>query len=122
MTVSKELYLAILSMDSYSRGSGAGIADGGKDDPDCLGEAGSEIGHAIVKKVDLPTGSQAAGFYAVAYTMGEGPDVPSESQGKTILSCRGTDAPVDDLKGWLIGAGAAGRFTQCGAAMELSGI
>jgi hypothetical protein len=29
MTVSKDLLLAILAMDSYNRGYGAGISDGG---------------------------------------------------------------------------------------------
>lgn len=57
----------------------------------------------------------AAGLYALAYTMGSGPDVPHELQGKTIISYRGTDNPsifasgvsggADITLGWLAGAG-----------------
>ena len=94
MTISKELFLAILSMDTYNRGDGAGIADGintgeGGEDLDGLGKAGSKIGSATVKAVDLPSGSQTAGFYAVAYTMGA--DAPEGLAGKTVISYRGTD-------------------------------
>ena len=32
MTISKELFLAILSMDAYDREYRAGLADGGEDD------------------------------------------------------------------------------------------
>ena len=91
MSISKELFLAILSMDAYNRGYGAGIADGGKDDIDGLGRIGSHIGSATVKNDNNSTAAQASGFYAVAYTMGGGPDVPPELQGKTIISYRGTD-------------------------------
>ena len=97
MTISKELYLALLSMDAYNRGYGAGIADGGTSDMDGLGEAG-HIGNAtLLTRADIGInnaqydGWQAVGFYAVAYTMGSGSDVPPELQGKTIISYRGTD-------------------------------
>ncbi len=113
MTISKELFLSILAMDSYNRGYGAGIADGDSNDTNGLGEAGSQIGSATVKAVELPFGSQAAGFYAVAYTVGAG--VEGITPGTTIISYRGTDGltlgadPVaggsDILNGWLAGAG-----------------
>lgn len=54
MTISKELYLAILSMDAYNRGYGAGIADGGKADTDGLGEAGSQIGKQQLRQLICP--------------------------------------------------------------------
>jgi hypothetical protein len=117
MTLSKELYLATLSMDAYNRGYGAGIADGGEGDADGLGESG-QIGSArvIIPSAvgrDDPTSAawQAAGFYAVAYTMGSGPDVPPELQGKTIISYRGTDFTpktdfaADQTEDWPLGAG-----------------
>jgi hypothetical protein len=65
MSISEDLFMAILSMDSYNRGYNAAIEDGilGDDGkPDGLGEAGSKIGTAVVKDVDLPTGSEEAGF------------------------------------------------------------
>ncbi|MBH1974060.1 MAG: hypothetical protein I8H94_03185 [Rhodobacteraceae bacterium] len=90
MTISKDLYLAILSMDSYNRGYGAGIADGGENDPDGLGLGGS-IGAASIKTLDELgvtvsdyAAWQAAGFYAVAY------DDPTYGR---IISYRGTDNP-----------------------------
>jgi len=64
MTFSKDLFLAILSMDSYDRGYEAGVADGvnvngdGRD-IDGLGEAGTQIGAAIAKDSDLPGGTIA---------------------------------------------------------------
>lgn len=108
MTISKDLYLAILSMDSYNRGYGEGI--GG------LGGLGSGIGNATILTDSETVAAtkavaQAAGFYAVAYTFGTGPDVPSELQGKTIISYRGTDfSPAGDLfrdidHGWALGDG-----------------
>ncbi len=99
MQITEELFLAILSMDAYNRGYGAGIEDGipGVDgELDGLGEAGHRIGDATVKDVDLPSGSEAAGFYAVAY----------EWNGQTVISYRGTDnygvtdSASDVYSGW----------------------
>jgi hypothetical protein len=42
MTISKDLFLAILSMDAYNRGYGAGIADGDDSDLDGLGLGGTD--------------------------------------------------------------------------------
>jgi Ca2+-binding RTX toxin-like protein len=74
MTISSDLFMSILSLDAYNRGYGAGISG--------LGGTGSEIGNATILDVDIPTNSQAEGFYAVAYTLSSGP---------TIISYRGTD-------------------------------
>jgi hypothetical protein len=100
MTISKDLYLAILSMDAYNRGYGAGISDGGENDPDGLG-LGGPIGSASIKTLDELGVSvadyaawQTAGFYAVAYTMGSGGDVPDELRGRTVISYRGVGDPV----------------------------
>ncbi len=88
MTISKDLYLAILAMDAYNRGYGVGI--GG------LSGIGSKLGSATIltdseTQAVTKSSAAAAGFYAVAYTMGIGADVPTELQGKTIISYRGTD-------------------------------
>ena len=83
MTISKDLYLAILSMDAYNRGYGPGIA-----------LQGSGIGSATIntdseEAFRLPgqdpntlSAAAAAGFYAIAY------DDPTYG---TIISYRGTD-------------------------------
>ncbi|GJL61950.1 MAG: hypothetical protein NPIRA04_06040 [Nitrospirales bacterium] len=84
MAISRDLFLAILSMDSYNRGYKAGINDGGPNDPDGLGRLGSQIGNATVIQQDISPEAQAAGFYAVAY----------EWDGETIISYRGTDNPL----------------------------
>jgi len=47
MAISKDVFLATLSMDAYNRGYGAGISDGGVDDTDGLGESG-QIGSATI--------------------------------------------------------------------------
>jgi hypothetical protein len=65
MTMTKNLFLAILSMDSYNRGYGQGISG--------LSETGS-IGNAIIKTRQSSgiddtkfTAWQAAVFYGIAY-------------------------------------------------------
>lgn len=80
MTISKELFLALLSMDAYNRGYEPGV--GGLPKP----EDGFQIGLATyltdsTDKLGL-TDTQAAGFYAIAYSL---PD------GSKVISYRGTD-------------------------------
>jgi hypothetical protein len=99
MTISKELFLAVLAMDSYNRGYDAGITDEPKGDTNGLGEGGSSIGGANVLNTPLPPDSASIGFYAVAY------DTP---YGK-VISYRGTDGPNDIWNGWTFGAGARQR-------------
>ena len=86
MTISKDLFLAILSMDSYNRGYGAGI-----ELPDAVD---TQIGGAKIKKTseqiaEMSAEAQSAGFYAIAYDVdGSG---PSGLAGKTVISYRGAD-------------------------------
>ena len=99
MTISKDLFLAILSMDSYNRGYGAGLSDGGVNDPDGLGETGHIGSATLITRADLGITTeqyqawQDAGFYAIAYDVGG--SGPSGLAGKTVISYRGTDAPAD---------------------------
>jgi hypothetical protein len=76
MAVSNELMLAILAMDAYNRGYGAGIGPKGIG----LGLAGSQLGNATVSKIDGEATAQAASFFAQSYTY----------NGKTVISYRGT--------------------------------
>jgi hypothetical protein len=97
MTISADLFKAILAMDAYNRGYGAGILN--------LGGVGSQIGEATLSTDSALTPStaaaQAAGFYAAAYTVGS----------QTIISYRGTTFELgintyrDVLQGWTLGAG-----------------
>ena len=85
MTISKDLFLAILSMDAYNRGYNSGISG--------LGGEGSKIGAATIGKDAeqlLDQGAaQAASFYAVAYDV-DGADIDG-LDGTTVISYRGTD-------------------------------
>lgn len=76
MAISNDLFLAILAMDAYNRGYGAGMGD-----PN-TGLPGTQIGNATIRfDIDLPAGAQPASFYAQSYTW----------NGQTVISYRGTD-------------------------------
>jgi len=117
MTITeKDLFLAILAMDSYNRGSGAGINDGGSGDTDGLGASG-QIGTATINFDSgvLTSGGvrldEPAGFYAVAYTMSGGSTIEGLAPGTTVISYRGTDSTpagdttTDATRGWPLGGG-----------------
>ena len=93
MTISKDLFLAILSMDSYNQGYGRGINHGKTQ----IGSAtintdSEEVFRDPSSDPDTPTSAHAAGFYAIAYEVdGSG---PSGLAGKTVISYRGTDAAL----------------------------
>lgn len=95
MAISNDLFLAILAMDSYNRGYNAGLGD-----PQ-TGLTGTQIGTATVRTDALPSGYQAASFFAQAYTL---------SNGQTVISYRGTDtfgeSNLDVTTGWPIAFGS----------------
>lgn len=73
MTISKDLLLSILAMDSYNQGYGRGLQ-----------HDETQIGSATVGlQSDIATDGEAygAGFYAVAYDTGD----------EIVISYRGTD-------------------------------
>lgn len=75
MSISDDLFLAILAMDSYNRGYNAGLGD-----PQ-TGLAGTQIGNAtLAQRSDTSQGSTAvaASFFAQAYTW----------NGQTVISYR----------------------------------
>ena len=93
------LMKAILSMDAYNRGYGAGLGN----DINGLGGVGTRLGNATMSTDSTITPStsngQAAGFYAIAY----------DYNGEKVISYRGTDDLVgldsDILNGWPVGSG-----------------
>jgi hypothetical protein len=114
MTLSdKDLFLAILAMDPYNRGYGAGLRD------ESLGETGEIANVQILGRQALPVTDaqyatwQAAGFYAVAYN----------TQCGQVVSYRGTDfTPAGELgtdahDGWTFGGGNSfAELTSVGCA------
>jgi hypothetical protein len=85
--MNRDLFLAILSMDSYNRGYGASIRD--------LNETG-KIGNASIRefKIGEKQGWQSAGFYAIAYDMS---GVSGFAEGERVISYRGTDGEISAL-------------------------
>jgi Protein of unknown function (DUF2974) len=96
-----ELLLAILAMDSYNRGYGAGIDHG----LDKIGTA------TFSQESDTDSASQevATGFYAASYNLADG---------TTVISYRGTDASPDYTTGWVIALGDIAEGTQAPQALE----
>jgi len=56
VTISKDLFLAILSMDAYNQGYGRGFEHGK-----------TQIGSAVVDIDDDTSEAQSVGFYALSY-------------------------------------------------------
>jgi hypothetical protein len=128
MSISKELFLSILSMDAYNRGYGAGVSDPSAEDDTGLGVTNSQetyfIGGArIVADSSILVDAngnrldQSAGFYSISYKMVAGEEIAGLSVGDTIISYRGTDNPdpltwgdgaSDVWQGWITGAGIPG--------------
>jgi hypothetical protein len=87
MTISRDLFLAILSMDSYNRGYGVGLT---------FRHPSNQIGSANI--ITFPdnesTGWQAAGFYALAYDMtdAEGHTAAGFTAGERVIVYRGSDS------------------------------
>jgi hypothetical protein len=84
MTLNRDLFLAILSMDSYNRGYGFGVGR--------LSETGS-LGRAILLAAtsEQQQGWQSAGFYALAYDMTGMADGGQFADGERVISYRGSD-------------------------------
>jgi hypothetical protein len=85
-----DLFLAILSMDSYNR-------SGSQTPAELVLPSGSAIGSATVSQVDDIGGDS---FFAVVYSL---------QSGQTVISYRGTDdksLAADPSTGWVIAGGA----------------
>ncbi len=84
MTMNRDLFLAILSMDSYNRGYGVGVKG--------LSETG-RLGNATIREFadGEQKGSQADGFYALAYDMTGMANGGAFADGETVIAFRGTN-------------------------------
>ena len=94
MAISDDLFRAILAMDAYNRGYGAGINFGPESNA-----VGTQIGTAIISRTTLSTdtASVSASFAATAYNWNN----------HQIISYRGTDSlSTDPLTGWLAAIGS----------------
>ncbi len=78
MPMTTELYMALLSMDSYNRGYGQRL------DVVAAGASNTQIGNATIGTDALPSGAISAGFFAQSYTL----------NGQKIISYRGTDQVI----------------------------
>lgn len=89
----RDLYLAILSMDSYNRGYGRSIKFTIGESSADRTDFGAQIGKATVLNIDLPGGAKAAGFYALAYDVS---DVAGFTDGETVIAYRGSEVGRSD--------------------------
>jgi hypothetical protein len=100
MSISPELFSAILAMDAYNRGYKVGIQPDGKGK--YQGLTGTMIGNYTIgnnssilvdevteKRLDIP-----ASFFAQSYTLR---NKDTKAIEKTIISYRGTDSKIDIL-------------------------
>src|SRR6056297_311237 len=122
MTISKDLFLAILAMDSYNRGYAPGIeVEGDKIGFASIGQDSSSLAGPVNLAEDN-------GFYAISYSMDQSEhDIASGTQ---ILSFRGTDnvsglgqGGSDLWSGWMVGAGVngdSGSFFGAGSQADLT--
>lgn len=84
MTISKELFLAILSMDSYNRGYEPGIEHTHSDASDGLAKIGIATVSVNLDDVGLAPSAHDAGFYAVAYDISNSIGLPELNGGCSI--------------------------------------
>lgn len=133
MTMSRDLFLAILAMDSYNRGYGEGVAGLAAPElnPDGTPKTIIRIGNAQISGDSVtilgPDG-EAAGFYALAYDVSGVKDAKGNPlfDTDTVIAYRGSDYEdtngailrSNDLwQGWTVGAGFPGGG-QAGLALE----
>jgi hypothetical protein len=80
MAMDSDLFRAILAMDSYNRGYGAGILG-------LSNATNTAIGTATIYDTKGDSEAQGANFYAIAYNW----------NGETVISYRGTNTFADAL-------------------------
>ena len=109
--MSPALFYALLSLDAYDRGYGAGLDVAALGGPFATTLGDATIGRSSTDVLGLNTTS-AVGFFALTYQVG----------GKTVISYRGTDDASladkanDIVNGWITGTGAVS--TQANLALQ----
>ncbi|PCH94101.1 MAG: hypothetical protein COB84_08140 [Rhodobacteraceae bacterium] len=106
MNISKELFLAILSLDAYNQGYGKGLNHGKTQ----IGGATKISDSAILDTPGNVGTAEAASFYAVAYDVTNG-SVTDLANNTVVISYRGTDQPSvlgnsDIWTGWITATGS----------------
>ena len=106
--MNRDLFLAILALDSYNRGYGSRLSIAGSDTIGTALGSATILNHSSDDPAKDPVKSD---FYAISYAY----------NGETIISYRGTDnVAADALSGYGVGAGSTSQFIapQAELAME----
>ncbi len=107
MPMNRDLFLAILAMDSYNRGYDAGLKGLASPGPNPAADVSIQIGKAKIIRdaADADGTAQAAGFYALAYDM---TDVEGFADGERVIAFRGFSPPLQGRgRGWGLSANKA---------------
>jgi len=103
--MNRDLFLAILSMDSYNRGYGRGIKLDPKESSDDRNEVGTRIGTATIVRQNISDAAKAAGFYGITYLIAAG-SVPGVTVDTKVVMYRGSDnipGYLDIVLDWALG-------------------
>jgi hypothetical protein len=92
MSISNDLFIALLAMDTYNRGYNPGLTIASSQ----IGLAALGFNSSILDQTPDQGRDVSASFFAQSYSLG----------GKTIIAYRGTDSPIADAaSGYGIGGG-----------------
>lgn len=69
--MSRDVFLSLLALDAYNRGYDQGVLVQGGDSKAGQDEIGRFLGSAKIVEQQITTEAQAAGFYAIAYDLGD---------------------------------------------------
>lgn len=107
--MTRDLFLALLAMDSYNRGYGQGTLTNTEDDITNVDETNRRLGNAkIVLQSDVEQGRLGveAGFYAIAYDVS---DVEGFGDDEIVIAYRGSDYDPDACGDIWLGRQSNGR-------------